>query len=138
MECRPAHDRAFFAQPEIAPYFEFIEMQTPGGLTTLTNRVFDMVFVDSDHSPEHCEKELTALWPITRVGTVILFHDCPEYQTPQNKDRCQIWTWLQQKVNQGVLRGTCFPSCKQMDCAIMWGEDYPTNCSPGLGIFIRC
>jgi hypothetical protein len=138
MECRPAHDRAFFARPEIAPYFEFIEESTPQGLEKLKGQTFDFVFIDSDHSPAHCEKELNALMPITRDGTVMLFHDCPELHDPRAEQRSVVWTWLQEKVFQGRLRGTCFPSCEQLDCVEMWGTGYPTKCSPGLGIFIRC
>lgn len=139
MECRPAHDRAFFSRPDIAPYFEFIGLKTPEGLSTLQGQVFDLVFVDSDHSVEHCELELTALWPITREGTVILFHDCPEWQSPGDSNRKGIiWQWLHEKVAQGHLRGTCLPSCEQMDCVDAWGPGYPKQCSPGLGIFVRC
>lgn len=137
MECRPAHDRTFFATPEIAKYFEFVEESTPHGLDKLHGRVFDLVFVDSDHSVDHCEKELTALFQVTRPGTLILFHDCPEFQDPRDWNRASVWNWLHEKVAQGKLRGTCFPSCEQMDCVDVWGTGYPIHCSPGLGIFVR-
>lgn len=138
VEHRPAHDRKFFADPEIAPYFEFIEEPTPGGLDRLHGQLFDLVFVDSDHSVEHCEKELAALWPITRPGTILLFHDCPEQQDPAAKGKAIIWSWLHEKVASGKLRGTCLPSCEQADCLETWGRGYPKECNPGLGIFIRC
>jgi predicted O-methyltransferase YrrM len=137
VECRPAHDRTFFSTPEIAPYFEFIEESTPQGLQKLHGKMFDLVFVDSDHSVGHCEKELLALWPITRTGTVLLFHDCPERQDPRAEKKGVIWQWLHDKVAEGKLRGTCLPSCEQMDCLAAFGPGYPKQCNPGLGIFIR-
>lgn len=137
VECRPAHDKTFFATPEIAEYFEFIEESTPQGLDKLKGRIYDLVFIDSDHSVGHCEKEMAALWPITKPGTILLFHDCPEFQDPRAEKRAVIWTWLHEKVAQGVIRGTCLPSCEQLDCADVWGAGYPIHCSPGLGIFVR-
>ena len=137
MECRPAHDKTFFSTPELKPYFEFIQESTPQGLEKLYGTTFDLVFIDSDHSLGHCEKELNALWPITRQGTIMLFHDCPEFQDPLATSRAVIWTWLHEKVAQGRLRGTCLPSCEQMDCIDVWGNGYKKECSPGLGVFIR-
>lgn len=137
MECRPAHDVTFFSTPEIAAHFEFIEESTPQGLGKLTGRQFDLVFVDSDHSVGHCEKELAALWLITRPGSVLLFHDCPQRQDPIAERDAVVFQWLHEKVVQGKLRGTCFPSCNQMDCESLWGMNYPKACNPGLGIFIR-
>lgn len=137
VEHRPEHDRKFFAQPDIARHFEFLEEPTPDSLRKLSGNIYDLVFVDSDHSVEHCEKELAALWPITRPGTVILFHDCPQQQNPQSAPPAVIWSWLHNKVAEGKLRGTCFPSCEQLDCLATWGPGYPKECNPGLGMFIR-
>lgn len=137
VECRPAHDREFFNSPFLKEYFEFIEESTPQALDRLHGQIFDLVFVDSDHSVAHCEKEFNALLPITRQGTIFLFHDCPEKQTPDATETGVVWRWLNEKVAQRALRGTAFPSCRQADCAAIWGPDYPKECSPGLGIFIR-
>jgi predicted O-methyltransferase YrrM len=137
MDHRPAHDREFFSIPWIANQFTFVHKETPGGLSSLRGQMFDLVFVDSDHTLEHCQKELEALWPITRPGTIILFHDCPQWQTPDTRSGV-IWEWLQKRVDEKVLRGTCFPSCQQDDCEAQYGHGYPKECNPGLGMFIRC
>lgn len=73
VDCSPVHDREFFAS--LAPYFEFVEGTTPDCLRLLHGQVFDLVFVDSDHSLNHTKAELSALMPITRPGSIILFHD---------------------------------------------------------------
>lgn len=140
VDSRPAHDRAFFTQPSIAEHFEFIEGWTPDAINKLRVPVpFDFVFVDSDHSVDHCEVELDALFNVTMTGSIITFHDCPEQQSPQvpQSQKAVIWTWLHQQVARGKLRGTCLPSCEQLDCLDAWGVGYPRQCNPGLGIFVR-
>jgi predicted O-methyltransferase YrrM len=107
VDARPAHDRAFFSQPKLQPWFRFVEGWTPQILDTLQGEPFDFVFVDSDHSVEHCEIELAALWKITKRGTVICFHDVPERQSPQHPEASKgiIFSWLHNKVAEGALRG---------------------------------
>ena len=85
IDARPAHDREFFKGFENRGYFQFIEGWTPQCLDQLAGRVFDFVFVDSDHSVEHTKNELVALHKITRSGSMICFHDVPEWQTPSNR-----------------------------------------------------
>lgn len=136
---RPAHDVKFFTHPDVKPWFRHIEGWTPAILSTLVGNTYDLVFVDSDHSLDHCQKELVALLPITRKGSLILFHDCPERQSPQHppQEQAPIFKWLHEKVQEGYFRGTCFPTAHQADCVATWGEGYPIECSPGLGVFVR-
>lgn len=136
IDARPAHDKEFFGQPLLKPWFRHIEGWTPGCLGRLGGNVFDLVFVDSDHSVEHSDKELVALLPITRRGTIFLFHDCPERDEPKS-NRGTVFSWLHEKVAQGYFRGTCLPSCEQLDCLDAWGPGYPRECNPGLGVFVR-
>jgi len=79
VDARQAHDKAFWARSEFREYLEFVEGWTPQILETLNGRTFDLVFVDSDHSVEHTVKELGALWPLTKKGTLFVFHDLPEW-----------------------------------------------------------
>lgn len=130
---RPAHDRAFWAKEEFRGVLEFVEGWTPQILSQLSG-VFDFVFVDSDHSVEHTEKEFAALMPITRPGTILCFHDVPEWQTPSNRKPVPVRDWL---LSRPELQGLCLPSCEQMDCLATYGSGYPKQCNPGLGVFIR-
>lgn len=133
---RPAHDAKWFAQPEIAEYFTHINGWTPDILSSLHGNTYDLVFVDSDHSIEHSEKELNALLPITRPGTLFLFHDCPQREKPGSTEDGTIFKWLHGKVG-GVLRGTVLPTAEQLDCVDAWGPGYPKECNPHLGVFVR-
>lgn len=139
VDCRPAHDKAFFGRPEITPWFRHVEGWTPGILETLQGTIFDLVFVDSDHSVDHCEKELASLINLTRTGTVFLFHDCPKRQTPNHAPDSEgiIFRWLHEKVAQGYFRGTVLPTCEQLDCLMEYGAGYPQDCNPSLGCFVR-
>ncbi len=134
VDARPALDRMFFAQ---IPEFEFLEGWTPQILDTLKGRIFDLVFVDSDHTVEHSEKELAALWPITRKGTVFVFHDVPEWQSPDVRVQPPIRDWLDRLVGAGTLSGYCFPTAEQLDCVATFGTGYPQQVNPHLGIYIR-
>lgn len=135
VDSRPAHDRQFFAQ---FPEFSFLEGQTPDILAKLTNNWigygWDLIFVDSDHSIEHTKKELEVLWPQTKQGAIFCFHDVPQWQTPDNHTPPPVREWL---LRHPGLEGLCLPSCEQLDCLNEWGDGYPQECNPGLGIFIR-
>lgn len=133
----PEYDREFFARPEITPWVEFIHGWTPDAMLQLHGRKFDLVFIDTDHSVEHTQKELMALLPITRPGSILLFHDVPEWQTPQNKVPVPVRTWLLEQVDKKVFYGLMLPSCEQQDCLATFGPGYPKQCNPGLGVFIR-
>ena len=109
VDARPAHDKEFWRK--FYPTLQHVEGWTPSVLNSMPITVFapyDLIFVDSDHSIQHCEAELKQLIGITRPGSVILFHDCPERQTPAHAEESKgvIFQWLHQKVAEGVLRGT--------------------------------
>lgn len=137
IDARPAHDREFFTQPEIAKHFEFIEGWTPQCLEQLAGRQFDFVFVDSDHSVEHTQKELEALKPITHPGTMICFHDCPEWQTPSNPHPPPVRTYLEGLIQKGEFSGMMLPSPAQLDCEEEYGKGYDNRANPGLAVLIR-
>lgn len=137
IDARPSHDREFWGHAELKGTIEFLEGWTPDILTKLHGTIFDLVFVDSDHSVEHTSKELGALWPITRKGTIFLFHDVPEWQTPGNQRPPPVRDYLFAKVADGTLQGGIVPTCEQLDCLDAWGPGYPPQCNPHLGIFIR-
>lgn len=136
IDARPAHDSSFFESKEIAEWFQFVNGWTPEVLGTLDG-VFDLVFVDSDHTVEHTARELGALWRITRAGTIFLFHDVPEWKSPSNRTPGTVRTYLFEKVLDGTFHGVILPTCTQLDCLSEWGPGYPSKCNPHLGIFIR-
>lgn len=138
VDARPAHDAKWWAQ--WYPTLEFVEGWTPSVLhnsRVTPHAPYDLVFVDSDHSLEHTESELKALWEITTTGTIFLFHDLPEWQSPTQHYPVEIRKLLLDKVKQGLFHGVVMPTCEQMDCADAWGSGYPKQCNPHLGIFIR-
>lgn len=137
IDARPAHDKAFWSRPEFKECLEFIEGWTPQVLDTLKGQLFDLVFVDSDHSVEHTVKELGALWNITRKGSVFLFHDVPEWQTPTNRVAPPVRDYLFTKIQDGIFHGVIIPTPEQLDCLDVWGAGYPQACNPHLGVFIR-
>src|SRR5688572_1393747 len=137
IDARPAHDKEFFAQPEIAKHFEFISGWTPDTLKQLHGRVFDFVFVDSDHSVSHTQKELEALKPITRIGTMICFHDVPEWQTPSRPVAPPVRDYLKSLIQGGEFSGMMLPSPNQLDCEEEYGKGYDSRCNPGLAVLIR-
>lgn len=131
IDFRPAHDLEFFS--EFCSILTHVNGKTPECLQDISGP-FDLVFVDSDHSLEHTQKEVDALMPITRPGAVFLFHDVPEWPRPDDQNSPPVREWL---LSDSRLRGLCLPSGEQADCLAMWGEGYPKRCNPGLGIFIR-
>lgn len=137
IDARPSHDKEFFGSKEISPWFEFIDGWTPDAFTPLKGRVFDLVFVDSDHSVEHTSKEVAALWTLTKPGAIFLFHDVPEWQTPDNRVEPPVRKWLWDRVALGSFRGGILPNCEQLDCLDVWGPNYPKQCNPHLGVFVR-
>lgn len=137
IDSRPAHDREFFTSKAIGPWFEFIDGWTPGAFAPLKGRIFDLVFVDSDHSIEHTSKEVEVLWTLTKPGAIFLFHDVPEWQTPDNPTEPPVRKWLWDRVRLGSFRGGILPNCEQLDCLDVWGAGYPKQCNPHLGVFVR-
>jgi predicted O-methyltransferase YrrM len=138
VDARPAHDKEFWARKEFDGILYHVEGWTPEILSTLDkSEPFDFVFVDSDHSIEHTEKELVKLWDLTKSGTVICFHDVPMWQSKDNQHPPPIYHYLYQKVAVGHLHGVILPSCEQLDCLDVNGPGYDKRLNPGLGIFIR-
>lgn len=141
VDARPAHDKEFWARPEFKGVLEHVEGWTPEIITSSpvlkSKAPFDLVFVDSDHSVSHSEKEFSALWSITAPGTIFLTHDVPEWQTPEVPKPPPIYDWLYKKVEEGMFRGVILPSCEQLDCIDAYGPGYNKKCNPGLGIFVR-
>lgn len=137
VDARPAHDRDFFTSSQVAPWFDFVEGWTPDALSQLFGHVFDVVFVDSNHDAESTAKEVEALKPITRKGTVFLFHDLPEWLRPDDPTPHPARLYVDSLVKSGFFKGVILPTCEQMDCVAMWGKGYPPQCNPHLGVFIR-
>lgn len=137
IDARPTHDREFFAQPDIAKHFEFIEGWTPQTLNQLHGRQFDFVFVDSAHDIQHTAEEVAGLWPITHAGTMFCFHDVPEWQTMGHRTPPPVRDWLLEQIKSGKFTGIMLPSPRQLDCIEEYGADYDTKCSPGLAVLIR-
>lgn len=138
VDARPAHDKEFWARPEFKGVLEHVEGWTPDILGTLNGKApFHLVFVDSDHSREHSEKEFEALINLTRPGSIFLFHDVPKWQTPDNRTLPPVRIWLDEMVESKRLVGLCLPSCEQLDCKDAFGDGYPAEVNPGLGVYIR-
>lgn len=131
VDSRPAHDHKFWEQ---FPLMHFLHGWTPDVLKVLFGAYFDFVFVDSDHSIEHTDKELAELWKLTKPGAIFCFHDVPQWQTPDNKTPPPVREWL---LRHPGLEGLCLPSCEQLDCLHEYGPGYPRECNPGLGLFVR-
>lgn len=134
IDARPAHDREFFSKLE---QFEFIEGWTPDTLLKLHGRIFDFVFVDSDHSVEHTQKEIEGLKPITRVGTMFCFHDVPEWKTPSQPVSPPVRDYLKSLIASGEFSGLLLPSPAQLDCEEEYGKGYDNRCNPGLAVMVR-
>lgn len=129
----------YFEHPEIKKCFKFIHGSTPEVLQQLQGSdAFDLVYVDSDHSVEHTEKERRELWNITRPGTVFVFHDCPPRHQPGDPyGSGAIWQYLNGLVSQGVFRGLILPSAHRKDVQDSQGPLYHRDLLPHLGVFIR-
>lgn len=128
---RPAHDAQFFS--EFSSVLTHINGWTPKCLEEIEGP-FQLVFVDSDHTLEHTIKEMDALMRLTVPGSIFLFHDLPEWQNPDNPTPHPTRQFI---LNDTRIRGVCLPSGEQADCLATWGEGYPLQCNPGLGIFVR-
>lgn len=135
IDCRPALDREWFSQPEIAKWFRFVEGWTPDVIPK--DRSYDFVFVDSDHSVEHTQKEIAGLMPVTHPGTMFCFHDVPEWRTPNIRETPPVRTYLLELIKRGDFQGFMLPSPEQMDCLAEYGPNYPEKCNPGLAVLIR-
>lgn len=139
VDCRPAHDQAFW--DEFAPTIAFVEGSTPEILTVsrtiLDTAPYGLVFVDSDHTVEHTAREVDALWPLTRKGSIFLFHDLPEWHVPTDPNPPPVRPWILEQVAKGRFAGCILPTCEQLDCLEVFGPGYPPQCNPHLGVFMR-
>lgn len=131
VDSRPAYDKEFFA--EFASILTPLEGWTPQCLNDIEGP-FQLVFVDSDHTLDHTIKEMDALMRLTVPGSIFLFHDLPEWQNPDNHTPHPTRQFL---LGDSRIRGVCLPSGEQADCLATWGENYPKQLNPGLGIFVR-
>lgn len=137
IDARPTHDKEFFAQPEIAKHFEFIQGWTPDCLAQLSGRTFSFVFVDSNHELDHTQREMAALQPIIARGTMICLHDVPQWKTPSERFAPPVRLWLESLIKEGQYSGMMLPSPNQLDCEEEYGKGYPNACNPGLAVLIR-
>lgn len=128
---RPAHDVQFFS--EFSSILTHINGWTPQCLNEIEGP-FQVVFVDSDHTLDHTVKEMEALMRLTVPGSIFLFHDLPEWQNPDNHTAHPARQFL---LSDSRIRGVCLPSGEQADCLATWGDNYPKQLNPGLGIFVR-
>lgn len=137
IDARPAWDKDFFATPPISDFVELIQGWTPDALSQLRGRIFNFVFVDSDHSIEHSQKELHAILSLTQKGSMICFHDVPEWRTPGVQQPPPIRPWLEGMIASGLFSGMLLPSPNQLDCEEEYGPGYDRRCNPGLAVLIR-
>lgn len=137
IDCRKGlFNEPFFTETGVAPYFEFVHGESPAAFNPLTGP-YDIVFIDSDHSPEHTKAELEALERITKPGTILIFHDLPKWPRPDDQNEPLVRKWILGCEEAGWLHGLILPTCEQLDCKTMWGAGYPPECNPHLGIFRR-
>jgi len=138
IDCRPAHNKEFFERPEIAPWFRFIEGWTPYVLNSeQIPGPFDVIFIDSDHTLDHTQKEFEALKPLSAEGTIFIVHDLPRWAAPDNPAPHPVRKWFLELVSDGTLYGLILPTADQLDGETLWGRGYPKQCNPHLGIFVR-
>lgn len=132
---------SLFDRPDIRNVFAFMHGDTLVELQRLAgyrHDPFDLVYVDSDHSLEHTEKERQLLWNVTRPGSIFVFHDCPPQHRPTDlPESGQLYTYLHGLVRQGLFRGLVLPSADRLDMQEMLGANYDRRCLPHLGVFIR-
>lgn len=116
---------SFFNRPDIQQCFRFIHDDTTRLQPLHGEAPFDLVYIDSSHTMEHTENERLAAWPLTRKGTVFMYHDCGP-SGPLN-------AYLYRLVNDGVYKGLILPSAHRMDL----GPGYVRDQLPHMGLFIR-
>lgn len=127
-----------FKRGEFAKCFRFHQGLTPDIFHHENGNIFDFVYVDSDHSPEHTEKEITALMQFTRPGSMFVFHDCaPKLNPGDAYGSGPIWKLLSGYVSKQIFIGGIFPSVDRWDCKMQYRENYDRNCLPHIGIFRR-
>lgn len=137
IDCRPAHDRAFFGRVEMARCFRFIEGWTLDVLPTLHEQNFDMVFIDSDHSLEHTTKERESLWPITKPGTIFVMHDVNKRSSKDATEDGLMYSLVHQWIHEGLFKGAIFQTPHRADALVAFGEGYSKDLLPHLAVLIR-
>jgi predicted O-methyltransferase YrrM len=132
----PQHDSEWFNR-NVSKHFRFVHGETPGILKELTGMVFDFVFIDTVHSPEHTELEVNALMPLTRKGSMFVFHDVPRIQRPSDKDDCPIRKYIKRLMTSDGWIGMILPSPYRLDCARTFGANYDRDLNPHLAVLLR-
>lgn len=131
IDCRPTHDQAFWNQfPNILTH---VSEWTPQCLNKIQGP-FDIVFVDSDHTEGHTKLEVEELLKLTHEDSIFLFHDLAKWHSPDNPSPHPARRWI---LECKELRGVILPTARQLDCVATWGENYPKQCNPHLGVFMR-
>lgn len=127
-----------FRTEQFANCFRFYQGDTPEVFHYANGIIFDLVYIDSDHSAEHTEKEVRTLMQFTRPGTMFLFHDCSPKLNPKDEyGSAPVWTLLHNYVADGTFSGGIFQSVDRWDCKMQLGENYDRDCLPHIGIFRR-
>lgn len=127
----------FFQRPDVQKVFRLIRGRTPEVLKQLEGEVFDLVFIDSDHSLEHNERERLALWPITRPGTAFIYHDCQPMAAPGAKEIAPVYKYLMDLVKRGIYVGSIHQTPHRLDIRDIFGAGYDPRLLPHLGVFQR-
>ncbi len=71
--------RDFVARCGHYPQLEMIEGASPGALTALVDRRFDLCYIDGDHSYEAVMLDIAACRPLVRPGGYLGGHDYGEF-----------------------------------------------------------
>ncbi len=128
----------FFKNSEVQKCFRFHQGETPEVFHRENGMLFDLVYIDSDHSPQHTAKEVDALMQFTYPGSMFVFHDCAPKLNPSDKyGSGPIWQLLYSYVTKGRFSGGIFPSVDRWDVKMQHGKNYERDCLPHVGIFRR-
>lgn len=130
IDCRPTHDKEFWSQ---FPILTHLDEKTPECLSRIQGP-FDVVFVDSDHTEDHTKLEVQELLKLTHEDSILIFHDVAKWHSPDNPNPHPVRRWL---LECKELRGLILPTANQLDCQGTWGANYPKQCNPHLGVFMR-
>lgn len=102
-------------------HFDFYQGDSVDVIRSLYGQRFDLVYIDSDHSPEHTMREVDELAEVTKSGSVFVFHDC--------NPSTDVGRILKSYVASGFFNGLILPSAHRLDVGV--------DNLPHLGVFIR-
>lgn len=138
VDSQKVYPARFFEMPEIQQRFRFVQGHTPEVLETLKPEKFDLVYVDSDHSPEHTAREVAILMELTDTGSVFVFHDCPSKLRPNEEPESgPMYQYAQKLIKSGLFQGLVLPTCDRLDVREQWGDDYQRELLPHMAVLIR-